>query len=1057
MNSSLCKHTWCVGVGILMLTVLQFSAITSVKAAPDCYDSQKKSRAPVPALQEDPTAVPGPYYPTLQASLQTGAINTVFNTFGQIGTSFGRSDVCSSVQFEMPPGSGVEYLFGGALWVGGIVGTDTLVSVGADGWQNVIDLFPDGYTQLNSVGSITPIPPIGDSAYRSECSDTLHSGLVPPPDVITGRPFKPLPVKIATRAHLWTSSPADHTVLYDVVITNSGPQTISGGYAALFVDGDVGAFDDYTRNEDDVTGSLPDSGIAYIIDNNGDFGSLTPCPGALAARLLAHSWALNTTSYDWWVSNGIPSMDFGPMKIANYRNFQTSGTGTPEGSANKYFLMSHNEWDYDQVKTASVGISDTTWQAASLPLARRLSAGADTKFLLSFGPFNLPPDASVRFVLGLCGAEPVHTDSLNGRFIADSASYDPSAYESGLTLANISRMGTVAESLAQFLLDPAINVYGLKIVRQTDDSVAIEWDDWGFANIDGYNIYLSPIPDSAFPVPGVVPPWYKSTSPELIAQVGRQHRCTLTGLLPGQPYAINVAHRFGSQVGTLGSGLGFRFGAKIPSPVNRDTLTFFHQESGSLVRWHQPTGSGIDHFNIYKLGGTWGNELFPPFYTTIALSNPPTHTFDRNGQTWYYYEHPIYASVPGTDSTFLDTLAFDRDRYVIVAVDRHGFMSDFSRVSTTRESTRQKDILVLYNSGPGLNYLRLDLFKSFYDKLLAPYSYDLFNWYDSAASCSIVTGSLKCLDGGILMPYRLVIIDDGLYDGIMVDKYENYIHGFETYLASGGRIAYCGAFSHFGTPAFEYAGAGDYYPKSSPFIRNNFGIDSSYYTGPPSWSFPFGDYAKDSLRGFYKGQASSPAPHDVFYDAANPKLAYLRWDWPTALCVSTFHLTSAGRQIYTYRSLYPETSLLEGHPVGVRTETAKSVTYLYGFHIWSLDSVSAQVLIDWMMEETRGGHTAVNDDPPTPSVFTTQNYPNPFNPSTTIAYTIPARAHVSIEIFNVLGQVVRKLVDQDMAAGSHLVTWDGTTSSGREVSSGIYFYRLTAGTNVATRKMLLLK
>jgi hypothetical protein len=110
-----------------------------------------------------------------------------------------------------------------------------------------------------------------------------------------------------------------------------------------------------------------------------------------------------------------------------------------------------------------------------------------------------------------------------------------------------------------------------------------------------------------------------------------------------------------------------------------------------------------------------------------------------------------------------------------------------------------------------------------------------------------------------------------------------------------------------------------------------------------------------------------------------------------------------------------------------------------------------------MMDEIRGGHTAVNDDHPTPSVFSTQNYPNPFNPSTTIAYALPTRAHVTIEILNVLGQAVRKLVDEDVAAGNHLVFWDGTTSSGHAVSSGVYFYRLIAGTNIATRKMLLLK
>jgi len=93
-----------------------------------------------------------------------------------------------------------------------------------------------------------------------------------------------------------------------------------------------------------------------------------------------------------------------------------------------------------------------------------------------------------------------------------------------------------------------------------------------------------------------------------------------------------------------------------------------------------------------------------------------------------------------------------------------------------------------------------------------------------------------------------------------------------------------------------------------------------------------------------------------------------------------------------------------------------------------------------------------------PSVFALQNnYPNPFNPSTNIQYEVPHHAHVEIAIFNVNGQRVRTLVNATKAAGVYTVTWDGTSESGDRVSSGMYFYRMTAGDYVQSRKMILLK
>lgn len=89
-----------------------------------------------------------------------------------------------------------------------------------------------------------------------------------------------------------------------------------------------------------------------------------------------------------------------------------------------------------------------------------------------------------------------------------------------------------------------------------------------------------------------------------------------------------------------------------------------------------------------------------------------------------------------------------------------------------------------------------------------------------------------------------------------------------------------------------------------------------------------------------------------------------------------------------------------------------------------------------------------------------QNFPNPFNPSTSIRYTVDSRqasAPISLRVYNIRGQSVRVLVDGEVEPGNYQVVWDGRNDKGEDVSSGIYFYRLTAGEQVATRKMLLLK
>ena len=86
-----------------------------------------------------------------------------------------------------------------------------------------------------------------------------------------------------------------------------------------------------------------------------------------------------------------------------------------------------------------------------------------------------------------------------------------------------------------------------------------------------------------------------------------------------------------------------------------------------------------------------------------------------------------------------------------------------------------------------------------------------------------------------------------------------------------------------------------------------------------------------------------------------------------------------------------------------------------------------------------------------------QNYPNPFNPSTLIPYHVPTAASVRLEVFNVLGQRVATLVDEERPAGVHTAAWNATDAVGRAVGAGVYFYRLSSvGQPMLTRRMVLL-
>lgn len=146
----------------------------------------------------------------------------------------------------------------------------------------------------------------------------------------------------------------------------------------------------------------------------------------------------------------------------------------------------------------------------------------------------------------------------------------------------------------------------------------------------------------------------------------------------------------------------------------------------------------------------------------------------------------------------------------------------------------------------------------------------------------------------------------------------------------------------------------------------------------------------------------------------------------------------------------------DGPGVGQDADNVLFRSYWYHGDVWNLVADG-----EWMMRaivDSPVGIEEISEDGILPAEFQLiGNYPNPFNPSTEIEFLAPVNGHVKLEIYNIVGQHVKTLLDGQVKRGIGRIAWDGTDANGTAVTSGVYFYRLVAGDKVDTQKMVLLK
>ena len=331
--------------------------------------------------------------------------------------------------FEFPAGSRVDYLFNGSLWVGGIVGADTLVS--AQKTSGSGDAFEwNGYAQITPgvrpgyPGECDTLTRRLEQSYTAVFSDTL---ILPTTNDPKGRLHLPLGLEVVQTTHQSADNFTRRFIIYDYKVTNISDRPIQQMWFGIFLDNDI-AWERVSGCPesaflDDLSGILTtwpnpinpiytDSLlVAWAIDNDGDACGSSRFPrvsarGAMGVRVLRGPTPESRVNFNWFTTNQ-GNLDWGPRLASDDYNFGSGGTGLPPGDAPTYHVMSNGEIDYSQPFSAIDFRPE--WGAPPIAAADNIANGLDSRVCLSTGPMpTLLPDQSVPFTIAFVAGGNVH-------------------------------------------------------------------------------------------------------------------------------------------------------------------------------------------------------------------------------------------------------------------------------------------------------------------------------------------------------------------------------------------------------------------------------------------------------------------------------------------------------------------------------------------------------------------------------------------------------------------------------------------------------------------------
>ncbi len=335
---------------------------------------------------------------------------------------------------EYPFHSDVEYLWVGGLWIGAIVGRDTVVSTTAEGYYDLVEFWPDAGEKGAMVrrssqpySHVYSIDAISEEDVICTYTDTLVNPGFVYTDPIDNRPHHPLNIEITQRTFGWSYDYAEDFILLDYSLRNIGPYPLKQIYIGFVNDADAyhiskswGAdswMDDICGYKETIPspfwpGYEDSIRVAWIADNDGDpnagaydFSSTT---GATAVRVIRTPSDSLEYSFNWWVTQYSPQSDWGPRQVTEKKPFRNFGShfGTPLGDKNKYYMLSTREFDYDQLE-AAISHTGDFWLSPPGD-AVNYADGNNSIYLFSFGPFDLMPGDTLPVTLAYIGGDNFH-------------------------------------------------------------------------------------------------------------------------------------------------------------------------------------------------------------------------------------------------------------------------------------------------------------------------------------------------------------------------------------------------------------------------------------------------------------------------------------------------------------------------------------------------------------------------------------------------------------------------------------------------------------------------
>lgn len=541
--------------------------------------------------------------------------------------SLGTTDTLPAPGFESPPHSRIGYLYGGGLWVGGIIGNDTLVSTGAKGWPPAYEFHPE--LDAPPVFSDT----LGDEEYTSVCTDTLADPAIVRTDEIDG-PHRPLPVKVRQTTRLVSDPKYDKGMIIEVTVTNTGSQTIHDLWLGWYVDCDIwhpantnswlGDLSGHRSASLTLDGEVIGIAAAWSADNSGDpdstgaFNARSPL-GVFGSMLLESDPPLPEVSFNWWNIGFSKAYDWGPSRHPSDTNIN-GGYGRAIGDAMRYRRMSNQEIDYDQV-CAAIDFSAEGWiPPTSATIAEDFANGYDTRFLDTRGAVDLNPGDSVVAVWTWVVAPDLHTNPRN--YAGNFNPAAPAAYLAGLNFTHLdtalARMKQLWETrFAGALVGPPKN---FRVTGWDDSTASMSWLPRTTQRLTAYEICRSFDPQNFFGSPVVV------LSP--IAPSFTEH-----GLhrIPTQYYIIRSLDGHGRP------GLASPVIDVLPDRPQQPLLLGASRGDGTIkIMWQSPVEPDVVSHRVFRRtgGGAW---------SFIGETYLPGAMIDRHAGNATPYEYRVTA------------------------------------------------------------------------------------------------------------------------------------------------------------------------------------------------------------------------------------------------------------------------------------------------------------------------------------------------------------------------------------------------------------------------------